>query len=214
MTEPPNAAAARSARTRWQIGLRTLLLLVCAVGAWLGVMMNRARTVELQARLKVLRPIARVLEVDDPGRIAVVKKLDQWMDEDRWDLYLPPGAYRICMATRQIGPAGLPPLMTSAPIPPGRHRLALDQRVETDSWKGVLTCDGSERLTLVEPKSFSGHGATTSDEISISQQFPASQPVVLYRRHFFDASSSGAPAAQSNGLMLWIEPAPAVAHGR
>lgn len=226
MTEPairsdgPAAAPAPAARLRkgrWQVGLRTLFLLICAVGAWLGVMMNRSRTEAMRSGLHVLRSFARELEVDDPAQIAVVQKLEQWMDEERWDLYLPPGSYRICMATRTIGASGLPPVMTSEAIGPGRHRLALDQRTEPSAWKAVLTCDGSERLTLEEPKTFPGNSASTADMISTSQQFPVNAPVILYHRQFWNSSGNGvslAPTRSSDGLMLWIEPAPAPTRGR
>ena len=221
MTEPSNQSdgpaagpspADRPIKSRWQVGLRTLFLLICAVAAWLGVIMNRERTRALQARLDVTRSLVRELEVDDPGQIAVVKKPDQWMDEDRWDLYLPPGSYRICMATRQVGSDGLPPAMKWAPIRPGRHRLALEERMGENSWKGVLTCDGSEYLMIEEPKTFPGDHTSTSQVISVSDQFPANLPVVLSRSQFSNSSAGGgsvAPTAVSDGLMIWIEPDPA-----
>ena len=226
MTEPSNRSdgpaagpptADRPIKSRWKIGLRTLLLLICAVATWLGVLMNDERTRALQSRLDVIRSLVRELEVDDPGQIAVVKKLDQWMSEDRWDLYLPPGSFRICMATREVGDDGFPPTMKSAPIRSGRHRLALDQRTGESSWKGVLTCDGSEQLTIEEPRTFPGDGATTTEEISVSEQFPANRPVVLSRRQFSDLSPGGgsvAPTAPSNGLMVWIEPDPGATPAR
>jgi hypothetical protein len=220
MTEPSNRSdgpaagpptADRPIKSRWQVGLRTLFLLVCAVAAWLGVITNRERTRTLESRLGVIRLLVRELEVDDPGQIALVKKLDQWMDEDQWDLYLPPGSYRICMATREVGDDGFPPTMKSAPIRSGRHRLALDQRTGKSTWKGVLTCDGSELLTIEEPKTFPGDGSSSSGETSVSEQFPAIRPVVLSRCQFSNSSTGGgavAPTATSDGLMVWIEPGP------
>jgi hypothetical protein len=216
MTEPSSPLAgprpaARPIKGRWQVGLRTLFLLIFAVAAWLGVMRNREKTRDMESRLDVLRSLARELEVDDPGRIAVVKKLDQWMDEDRWEIYLPPGSYRICMATRQVGTSGLPPVMKLAPIAPGRHRLALDQRTEKTSWKGVLSCDGAERLTIEEPKEFPGDSASSSNDITTSQQLPTGERVVLARRQFSNSSNGATinPSAPSDGLMVWIEPDPA-----
>ncbi len=198
-------------RRRWQIGMRTLFLLICAVAVWLGVVMNREKTRAMQARLDVIRSLARELEVEDPARIAIVKKQDQWMDEDRWDLYLPEGSYRICMATREVGDTGFAPVIKSVPIAPGRHRLALDQRTQGKVWRAVLTCDGSEQLTIEEPETFTGDSSTNSNEVSISEQFPPERPVVLSRRQFSDSKSgvgSGAPNGKSDGLMVWIEPDP------
>jgi hypothetical protein len=213
--EPPPAD--RPIKCCWQVGMRTLILLICAVAAWLGLMMNRERTRVLQARLDVTRSLVRELEVDDPGQIAVVKKLDQWLDEDCWDLYLPPGFYRICMATRQVGNDGLPPAMKWAPIRPGRHHLALEERTEENSWKGVLICDGSEHLVIEEPKTFPGDHTSTSEVISVSDQIPANLPVVLSRSQFSNSSAGGgsvAPTAVSDGLMIWIEPDPAATPAR
>jgi hypothetical protein len=208
--------AARPKKGRWQVGLRTLFLLIFAVAAWLGVLRNREKTRDLESRLGVLRSLARELEVDDPGRIAAVRKLDQWISEDRWELYLPPGSYRVCMATRRLNTTGFPPVMKSVPISPGRHRLALDQRNDGTSWKGVFTCDGAELLTIVEPKEFPGAGTSSSIDITTSEQFPTDAPLVL-ARHEFSNSSSGTttnPNALSDGLMLWIEPDPGATPAR
>ncbi len=216
MTDPANPSdgpaasppvAERTKKGRWQVGLRTLLLLIWAVAAWLGVIMNREKTLVMQSRLNVLRSLARELEVDDPGRIAVVKKLNQWMGEERWDLYLPSGSYRICMATREVGTTGFPPVMKSMPIAPGTHAIAVDQPRVKDSWKGVLTLDGSVQLTIEETKEFSSDSSETSDDISISDQFPSDQPLVLHRCRF-SSSPSGGTTGPSNGLMIWIEPDP------
>jgi hypothetical protein len=212
---PPPAD--RPIKSRWQVGIRTLFLLICAVAAWLGLMTNRERTRTLQARLDVTRSLVRELEVDDPGQIAVVKKPDEWIDDGRWDIYLPPGSYRICMATRQVGSDGFPSAMKWAPIRPGRHRLALEERMGENSWKGVLICDESEHLMIEEPKTFPGDHTSTSEEISVSDQFPANLPVVLSRRQFSNSSAGGgsvAPTAVSDGLMIWIEPDPAVTPAR
>jgi hypothetical protein len=111
------------------------------------------------------------------------------------------------MSTEQIGPTGFPPVMKSVPIAPGRHRLALDQRTENGSWKGVASWDGSERLTIEEPKAFCGDGSASSDDITVSEQHPANQPLVLSRTTFSDSSSGTPvkPGSPSNGLMIWIE---------
>ena len=62
------------------------------------------------------------LAADDPGRMAVVGLTDLWMDENRWDVYLPPGDYRLCVATRGIPGQGLAPARASAPIWPSLIR--------------------------------------------------------------------------------------------
>ena len=218
LSSPPDgpSPAARPIKGRWQVGLRTLFLLIFAVAAWLGVVRNREKTRDMESRLDTLRLLARELEVDDPGQIAVVEKVAQWMDEDRWEVYLPPGSYRICMATRQVGDSGFPPVMKSVAILPGRHRLALDERTEKTSWKGVLSCDGVERLVIEEPKEFPGNGSSSDGEFSISEQVPANEQVVLARTRFANESSGLTikPGASSDGLMLWIEPDPGATPAR
>ncbi len=211
MSEPSNASpVVRPVKSRWQIGLRSLFFLILAVSAWLGVIRNRAQTRELELRLDNLRSLSRELEVDDPSQIAVAKKHDEWMSEDRWDVYLPPGTYRLCVATELIPTAPFPPVRKSLPIASGQHRIAVDQRIEKETWKGVVSWDGSKRLTVEEPKEFSGDSSSTSDEITISEQRSASESLVLSRITFSNSSSKTpvGPGAPSNGLMIWIEPVP------
>lgn len=197
-------------RSRWQVRVRSLALLVLAIAVWLGVIRNWEQTRGMESRLNVLRALTRELEVDDPSQIAVVRKLDEWISEERWDLYLPPGSYRICMSTDQIGTTGLPPVVKSLPIAPGRHRLALDQRTENHSWKAVVSWDGSERLTIEKPREFCGDGSSSANDITVSEQQPGNQPLVLSRSTFSDSSSTAPvnPGSPSNGLMIWIEPTP------
>ncbi len=143
-----------------------------------------------------------------------MKREELWFDENQWELYLPPGAYRLCMATRQIDNHGLAPVVKSVPFFAGRHRLALEQRDLKSGWRVVVTCDGAERIVAEEPKGWDeGSGSTGGGEFSTNAQLPADQPVVLFRRRFSKrvpgqaGSSSQTPNGPTEGLMLWIEPA-------
>ena len=205
---PGTPPADRPIANRWQVGLRTLFLLICAIAVWLAVVANRRQIALMEARIKSLRPLARELEIDDVDKIAIVKKNDLWMDEDRWDLHLPPGSYRVCVATRKVDLNKLAPVRKSAPIRPGRHRLALDQWNEGEFWRVRLTCDGSELFAIEEPKEFSGNGSSGGSEFSMSEQLAANKPVVLCRRRFMRPSGGGSsqtPSGPADGLLIWIE---------
>ena len=97
-------------------------------------------------------PLAHELIVDDLSKIAVVKLEDYWMDDNRWDLYLPAGSYRLCIATREVAGEGLAPPVKSVPIRSGRHQLALLQNRDKEIYRIRVTRDGDELLSMQEPK--------------------------------------------------------------
>ena len=214
LSRPPDpiadaASADRPAMKRWQVGLRTLFLLTAVIAVLLAVLVNRQQIRSLESRIKAMRPLARELEVDDASKIAAVKLNDLWMDEDRWDLYLPAGSFRICLATREVKDDGLAPVRKSGLIRPGRHRLAMDQWQDGELWRVKVTCDGSELFAIEEPKEFTGNGSRGGGEYSSSTQFPEDQQVILYRRRFMRPDGTGqseVPKGPSDGLMIWIEP--------
>ena len=104
--------------SRWQFGLRTVFLLMAAIAVWMTYFINRRENALLEQRIKAMVPLAHELVIDDPGRVAVVKLDEKWYDENRWEIYLPPGAYRLCLATRGINDSGLAQVMKTAPIAP------------------------------------------------------------------------------------------------
>jgi hypothetical protein len=208
---PSDAAAVSVPRPgRWQVGLRTLFLLMAVVAVFLAVVINRRRSTELESRIRVMQPLARELIVDDPGKIAVVRLNDLWMDEDRWDIHLPPGNYRLCVATRGVDQKGFAPVVRSAPIAPGRHRLGMVLRRKGENWQIPVTSDGSELLTVEETKDWARSSSMGGGDFSTSTQFPADQPNILYhRRYMLDGPTgidSTMPEGPTEGLMIWIEP--------
>ncbi len=94
-------------RQRWQVGLRTLILLVAAIAVWTTYFLNRHQNAALEARIKTMLPLAHELIADDPKKVAVVKLEENWFDENRWDIFLPDGEYRLCLAMRGIESDGL-----------------------------------------------------------------------------------------------------------
>jgi hypothetical protein len=205
----PVPAVAPAAPKRWQVGLRTLFLLMAAVAVWLALFVNRQQIAILETRIEVGRKLAHVLIIDDPKKVAVVKMDELWMDDNRWDVHLPPGQYRICLATRKVDDHGFPLKQESRPIPAGRHRLALELRQEGETCQLRVKCDGSELLAIVERKEWASRGSTGGGEFSTSEQLPADKPVVLYRRRYMIQTSTGqfnTPPGPTEGLLLWIEP--------
>ena len=138
-------------------------------------------------------------------------KLDElWYDENIWDVHLPAGSYRLCLATHGIDQEGLAPVLKSAPIAAGRRRIALDQTQEDDVRRITVAGDGSRLFEAVEPKEWDpGIGSTGGGHHTIGDQFPADQPVVLFRRRFHLSQANGQtspPIGPTDGLLLWIEP--------
>jgi hypothetical protein len=209
--DTPDTVAAPPRRSgRWQVGIRTLFLLMAVVAVWLAVVINRRQSTYLEDRIRVMQPIARELIVDDPGKIAVVRLDDLWMDENRWDLHLPPGNYRLCVATRGIPGQGLAPVVKSAPIAPGRHRLGMDIHQKGENWPIRVTSDGAELLVIEETKDWARSSSMGGGDFSTSTKLPAGVPVILYRRRYLldgpTGIGSNTPDGPTEGLLMWIEP--------
>ncbi len=210
---PGDPAVVESSRkSRWQFRLRTLFLLVAAIAVWLTFLVNREQNARLRSRIDALQPMAHELLIDDPGKIAVVKLEEYWYDENRWDLHLPPGNYRLCLATRDVDDPGLAPLRESVPLAAGRHRIALDLEPDASGWRVRVAVDGAKVLEVTETREWDpGRGSTGGGEYSQSKQFPVEQPLVIFRRRFHRPTGAGSfstPKGPCEGILLWIEPAP------
>jgi hypothetical protein len=207
----PDPSPGHPLRKRWQVGLQTLFLLMAAIAVWITVFVNRRHNAWLQGRITAIRPVARQLIVEDPAKIAVVKQEEYWYDENRWELYLPPGrSYRLCLATRDVDQDGLAPPVQTAPLPPGRHLLALDQEQGPDSWRLTASWDQTGRLTAEEPREWNpSSGSMGGGQHSICTQLPPDQPLILFRRRFTRPDGKGSfasPDGPCEGILLWIEP--------
>jgi hypothetical protein len=202
-------ASRRVGQRPWQFGLRSAFLITAAIAAWTAVYVNHREIGRLRTRILTMRPLARELVVDDPDQTAVVKLDEMWYDENRWDVHLPAGDYRLCIATRGIDQGGTAEPRSSAPIAAGRHRLSLDQIQEGDDRRLIVSCDGAKLLETVEDydkKSFSGW--SSHGEFTISVQRPVAEPLFLFRRQYFvprTGDSSSATEGPSDGVLLWIE---------
>jgi hypothetical protein len=195
----------------WQVGLRTLFLLMTAAAVWIVYFTNRRAIRDYDERIAAMRPVARELEVEDGGQIAVVKLEAYWYDENRWDIYLPPGDFRLCLATREIDGTVPAAVASSAPLSPGRHTIALEHEPTADGWQVTIECDGRQLLSADEPKAwYPAVGSSGGGHFDRAEQFDPQQPVVLFRRRFAQPGpgrTSTTPLGPADGIMLWIEPA-------
>jgi hypothetical protein len=202
-------APPRSGRRRWQVGLPTLLLLMAAIAVWMTYFINRRQNARLEARIQALVPLVHELVIDDPAKIAVVQLEEYWHDDNRWEVYLPEGRYRLCLATRGIDDQGLAPVVTSRPIEAGRHLLTLEDRIDGDVRRVTVLGDGNEQLTVEEPEQRGpGSSSTTGTIGPTSQQLSADLPVVLFRRRFQRQDAKGRLISShgwADGILLWIE---------
>lgn len=194
---------------RWQVGVRTLILLVAAVALWTSYFVDQGRIAALKRQIARDRPLVRELVVEDPRQIAAVKRETTWFGENRWEFYLPEGGHRLCLATRAIPQAGLAADGASLPLRPGRHVVVLEQIKGDDRQRVVATVDGRHRLELEKPRAMGYSSESPADQIPSA---PADVPLVLHRLR--DSQSlgqgrSGPPPGPTDGILLWIEPEPA-----
>ena len=198
----------RPRQLRLQLGLRVVFWLVAVFAVWMTVGINRSENRRLAAKIEQLRPIARDLVVDDPTRIAVVKLDELWYDESRWDVYLPPGKYRVCLATREVDDKGFPEAFWRAPIEPGRHRLGLELKMLGSARRIEIIRDGASLLSIRETNDWAGSGWSSQGAFSTSEQRPADQRLELHRRRFSYSDGKGRNVRDfgpSNGILLWIQ---------
>lgn len=213
---PRTAEVAPPTRTPWQFGLGSLILLIATIAVWMALQANHRQNAILEARIKAMQPLAHELLIDDNTKIAVVKRDELWFDDNDWEIYLPPGSYRLCLATREIDNKGFPGVFQTASLQAGRHHVGLKQASGDKSRQITITRDSKEVLAVEEPKEWDpATGSEGGGQFATSTQHDPGKPVVLFRRRFMgprDANgSSRTPPGPTNGILLWIEPtAPAL----
>lgn len=197
-------------RFRFQVGIRSLVLLMASIAVWMTYLINRREIAKLDTRIAATLPLAHELNIADPDQFAVVMMEPQWMGDSRWDVYLPPGTYRLCVATREIGGKGLPPITERVPISAGKHRISLDQKENESGWHVTVLWDDSGRLIVDEPKEWFTSGTSSGGgQYSLAKQLLTDQPLILYDCRFQPGNptvgSPLVPKAGGEGVMLWIE---------
>ncbi len=212
MTSPEVHDGKRSGR-RLQINLFTLLSLIAAVAAWAAFWRLREEVRRYEVVIPAMRDSARVLEIDDPGRIAVVRHHELWNDDFRWRVFLPDDrSYQLALATDEIEESGLAVPKSTVDIPSGEHELLFTYRQQDDDrWRLRVELDGD---CVIECDEESGwnlvYGSQGGAEFRGSVQRDPSEPLVLFRRRFFEGSRSShsPPKGAASGAMLWIEESP------
>ena len=213
--EPSEAAktekvAPRKRRCLWQWSLQTLLLLTAVVAVWVAYFHLRQQIGRLEQEVDSMQQMARELIIEDREQIAVVMLPQMWMDQSRWDIYLPEGKYVIRLATRQIDQKGLAPPVEQTPIPAGQHRIELMRSDEGAGRQLTVTVDDRPVIEAEEDSGWDPGGASSGgSQIGNCEQRSAQQPLVLFRRRFYRPSKGGQnvpPKGPSEGWMLWIEP--------
>ncbi len=202
--EPSSVVPSRAGRTRFQFGLRVVFWLVAAVAVWMTVYINREESARLARQIERLRPLAPELVVDDLEKPVLVKFDELWFDENRWGLYLPPGRYRICLATRGVDVKGFPSSFASTTIGPGRHFLALEQSEAKPGWRFGVIGDGARLLSVDETPNWAGTGWSSGGVSPMGEDWP----IVLIRRRNIRSDAGGRstpPQGPTEGLLLWIE---------
>lgn len=201
----------RPKRFSWQIGLQSLFLLTTAIAVWTVYYANTREIARLEERIESMRPLARELVVEDEDQFAVIMLEQHWYDENRWAVYVPPGKFRLCLATREVEEEGFAPVVASVPLAAGRHTLALDNVSTKDGWRVTVHADNREILATVAPKAWHpARGSSGGGQFDRSEQLPADKPLVLFRRRFAQPGpgiGSATPTGPTDGIMLWIEPA-------
>ncbi|WP_422923190.1 hypothetical protein [Singulisphaera sp. PoT] len=194
---------------RWQIGMRTLLLLAAEFAVWIAFIKHRAEIARLKPQIESMRSIARELVVADESKVSAVKHSELWIDDDHWDVYLPDGGYRLNLATRQIAGKGTVPPLKTVQISHGKREIALEQKQVGETWHFTISLDGREVIKTIEQKDWnSGTGWIEGEGVFTSRQFDEQEPVVLYRRRLMlrtGTTSSSMLSEPRNGILLWID---------
>ncbi len=204
-----NSAARAGIGKALQFRVRTLCLLVAAVAIFVSYSHDRYRLATLESRIGLMRTLARQLQIHDVNQIAVVQRVPRWYDDNRWEVYLPKGEYRICLGTRgvnRVGRFGLTSVTASERLQSGLHLIAIELEPENGSCRVTVNRAGTTVFSILEPDiPNGGFGMTSSPEVPASKQVAVSDPVVLFRRHFVGSAAPSSPNRSADGALLWIE---------
>ena len=181
-----------------------MFLLTALVAVWLSCFQLHKKIVWTEQQIASMRSVARELIIDDPTKIAVVRKLEEWSSDNRWEVYLPDGEYAMRLATRKIDPKGFSPVSGETRVRSGKHLVELQQSKGADKHTISILLDGQAAIEVEESRGWNPRlGATGYVLLAECVQLPPGKPLVLRRQRF--RSASGTPNAPCAGLLLWIE---------
>ena len=196
-------------RSGFRLSLTSVLLATMVIAIWISIYLLSRERDRLSSELLALRAAARELIVE-PDHISAVHKL-YIPGGETWEVYLPPRAdYEIRLATTDLSWLGLPGPEAVAAILPGRHRIELKHIESSSGDVVVLLVDGQEAMKLEKPTAWNPTDLKEGgSEIHMSVSRPHSEPLVLFRQHFWiaDGPQSARPSpGPANGILLWIQP--------
>jgi hypothetical protein len=211
-TETSSAPAmSQPRRRRWQWSLATLLLLTAAVAAWTAWYRATDEGERLKREIASMEALTRKLVVDDPSQYAVVKLMENWNDENRWRIHLPPGeTYRLNLATEQIDEKGFPEPDRQIDLPMGGHQIELiTTGKKGKNWRVEILVNDKLATNVDKAADWqSGQGWGETGGFSRSEQLPITSPLVLKRRRFMRPQPNGnwqTTPDPAPGILLWIE---------
>lgn len=186
-----------------------MFLLTAVVAVWVPYFQLQKKIGLTEQKIDTMRKMARELIVSDTNKIAVVKKMEKWYDENRWDIYLPDGEYKILLATQNIDHMGFAPVVAEAAVRGGRHVIELlHDKGDKSNDISVLFDD----LAIIEvresPDWDKGYGSSGGGLFANCEQLSTDEPVVLFRRRWhykLTPNSTGPKKGPTEGLLLWIE---------
>jgi hypothetical protein len=182
---------------------------------------KRHENLRLRGAIQAMQAELRILRIEYPDRVAIMRLPETWYDETKWKLAIPSeeavasggATYKLCLATRDIGePIEQYPPASEFILPPGRHQLELKTVREGGEWRIIALLNDQPVIENTEPANWNpGHGGARS-VATMEQSFQpsnASVSVELYREVFSVAKPNGdfgRPDQRSSGVLMWLEP--------
>lgn len=204
-----------------QISIGYLMLLMAWVATAIAVWQKASSNQWYRDRLVGLREVARELVVDDPTQIHAVIDNPDWLREEKWKIYLPPGQqYRLNLLTRglpydeKVAVASYP--QKSIVLSPGEHTVECHGTIldkGSDEHRIEVFVDDELVMAIDEGADWFGSGASycsggpQSPHLFQSKPFPVDGKVVLYFRRHLELGTTPQQIAYIlyNGVLLWIE---------
>jgi hypothetical protein len=138
---------------------------------------------------------------------------DLWFDEQRFQIYLPPGAtYQLHLATRRIEERdkGATPPGKSVVLRSGTHIVTLvaSHSDDDDSWTVSATCDGGQEVTIKEPREWNRSPIVDVDPPTVgsrTEQQPTDRRLRIAHTKFRHMATGKRIGDPGPGIELWIE---------
>ncbi len=191
--------------------LQMLMFTLC-VGIWVAFSANQTENDKLRTKLAILEKLSPELTVVDQTRIAIVCVESKWFSAKRWLAYIPSDRFQLCVATENIDQSGIPPNYESSRLPMGTYEIQIAEQNESDGLRILVSIDGKTCFdNHLKGTGNSGSWTSTRDDMGHSQQFIGNGPIDLHRRRNSIpvpgvSGSTISPTAQSDGVLLWIQP--------